>query len=499
MSHLLYSASQSRQIDQAAIHDFHIPGALLMQRAGFLLFRSIPDHCHNISIFIGSGNNGGDGLVAAFFAVQYGLDVQVVHARGLDNLQGDAAHMRDHALALGVTFVPFDQDFVIPSSTEVVIDALLGTGLDREVTGVYAEMISCINRSNSYVLAADIPSGLCADTGTVLGTAVRAHRTCTFVCTKKGMVTADAADYCGEILLDTLNIPEAAYQGVQACAQKLAINTMRNALKPRAYNTHKGSFGTLVVIAGDRGMSGAAQLNSLAALAIGAGKVHLLTHPAHSDIVGPPNPEIMCHGCQTEEEVRYFCDQASTVLIGSGMSNQSEWSQRMFAIAASLPQPVVGDAGFLDYLATVQSATAAGSLIITPHPGEATRLLQGAGVEAPHDRFQIAAALSSHYHSYTVLKGCGSIIHSPESNTLPQVCCYGNPALASAGTGDVLAGMIAGLSAQGYNPMLAASMGVTFHAWVADQLVKDHHHFHLFASDLIRHMNFIHQKADSEC
>jgi NAD(P)H-hydrate epimerase len=413
------------------------------------------------------------------------MNVTVIHLCDLVDIKGDAKLMLDHALSLGVEFVKFDSNYHIPNHTDVVIDALLGTGLNKAVSGQYLEAIKIINKANVYTISADIPSGVCANTGSVLGDAVKANKTCTFIGYKKGLFTSDAPDCVGELILNTLKIPDEIYSRVQPDAEKLFIEEINTITCKRKQNTNKGSFGNLVVIAGDKGMPGAALMNSISALRVGAGKVNLITHPEHSNIICANAPEIMSHGLTDESDIISFCEKASAILIGSGTSLGNKWSEKMFAIIRNINKPIIADAGILDFIKNHKMKS--NDLIITPHPGEAARMLNISTNEINQDRFRAVDELAQKLHCTAILKGKGTLIKSIV-NPQTYLCPYGNSAMATAGMGDVLAGMIAGLRAQGYSALDASKIGVTRHSYIADQLVLKEGKKQLIASDIYLHL-----------
>jgi NAD(P)H-hydrate epimerase len=249
--------------------------------------------------------------------------------------------------------------------------------------------------------------------------------------------------------------------------------------------TNKGSFGNLVVIAGDKGMPGAALMNSISALRVGAGKVNLITHPEHSNIICANAPEIMSHGLTDESDIISFCEKASAILIGSGTSLGNKWSEKMFAIIRNINKPIIADAGILDFIKNHKMKS--NDLIITPHPGEAARMLNISTNEINQDRFRAVDELAQKLHCTAILKGKGTLIKSIV-NPQTYLCPYGNSAMATAGMGDVLAGMIAGLRAQGYSALDASKIGVTRHSYIADQLVLKEGKKQLIASDIYLHL-----------
>ena len=478
----LYSAKESRELDSIIISKHVLSGALLMQRAGFGVFQRISDTARSIMIFSGRGNNGGDGFVVAALAKQENLTVVVVLMSNKNKYVGDAKIMLEYAEALGVDFEMYSKDHVIPNSVDVVIDAIFGTGLSRDVTGDFYHAIESINKSNAHVISVDIPSGISADTGGIFGNAVKADMTVTFIGYKKGLMTGDALDYCGQLELDKLSIPKEAYYSVKPQSYLLNIDSVKALMHHRTQNSHKGMNGHLVVIAGDEGMSGAAVMNSMSALKIGAGKVTLLTHPNHASFFSVMHPEIICYGADTDELEKFdsLMKTATAILIGSGMSIQKIWSHRILKYAFKQSKPIIADAAALDYLHKCESKPL--KLILTPHQGEASRILNIPSNEVNMNRYLSVQVLSKKYNAVSVLKGSGTLIC--DKNGIVYVCPYGNPSMSTAGTGDVLAGMIAGLVAQGHSEINSAIIGTILHSYIADILAEKHGELGFVASDL---------------
>jgi hydroxyethylthiazole kinase-like uncharacterized protein yjeF len=386
-----------------------------------------------ILIVVGPGNNGGDGLVAARILKEQKFDVVVVRA-GNDEIPA-----RDWRLA---------------------VDAIFGIGLTRPVEGQLAEAIAHINTLACPVLAIDIPSGLCADTGRVLGVAIRASRTLTFIAGKPGLYTLDGPDHCGDLVVDAIGIDVGTPEG------RLVEPALFNAnLRPRKRNTHKGDFGSVGIIGGGPGMAGAALLAGRAALKLGAGRVYVGMLERLS--VDPQQPELMLRN--TEETF----DFATTLAIGPGLG-QSAAALDLLRRAIDTPLPLVIDADALNLLAAHSVLLAKVSRgdtarILTPHPAEAARLLHSTTDAVQTDRLATALELARRCNAHVVLKGCGSIVATPDGKWF--VNPTGNAGLASAGSGDVLTGMIAALLAQHWPATEATLAAVHLHGAAADALV----------------------------
>ena len=475
----LYRTAQVRELDRIAIQELGIPGFDLMSRAGDAVFQCIrkqwPD-AQSIAVFCGSGNNAGDGYIIAGLALTAGLKVSVYSLADPVNLNGDAltAYL-NYSDAKGVT-LPFQVGE--PIEADVIVDALLGTGLDRPVTGLYAHAIALINQSPAHVVAVDGPSGLNADTGNVMGCAVKAECTVTFIALKQGLFTGLAADYCGEIFYAALAVPDAVFQAVTPSA----VRVVKASLPRRNRCSHKGDYGHVLIVGGDSGYSGAARLAGEAALRVGAGLVSVATRPEHAALMNLSRPELMCHGVETAGQLTVLLEKADVVVIGSGLG-QSDWAKALFLATISAQKPLVVDADGLNLLAL--SPVTNPGWILTPHPGEAARLLQCSIAKIQQDRFAAAAAIQASYGGIAVLKGAGTLI---ASNDDIAVSTTGNPGMASGGMGDVLSGVIAGLLAQGLPLKNAAQQGVYSHGWAADLAAEKDGERGLLASDLMPYL-----------
>ena len=364
-------------------------------------------------------------------------------------------------------------------SLGVVVDALLGTGLGGDVRGSYVEAIDEINASGAPVVAVDVPSGLCADTGRVLGRAVHADLTVSFIGLKRGLFTLQAMDYTGDLQFADLGVPAGAYQQVAADTWRLSFEPLLEALPPRPASAHKGLYGTVVVVGGDYGMAGAAALAGEAALRCGAGLVRVATRPEHVAALVARTPELMPMGVESGEDLQPLLDAADVLVVGPGLG-QSPWAQYLLQAAMNSGKPVVLDADGLNLLAAGKAKVRPG-MIITPHPGEAARLLGLGNADVQGDRFAACRALQQKVGGVAVLKGNGTLVADGQRMYLSD---YGNPGMASGGMGDVLSGVIGSLLAQGLEPTEAAALGVCLHGAAAD-LAAEEGVRGLLASDLM--------------
>jgi hydroxyethylthiazole kinase-like uncharacterized protein yjeF len=459
----LYTAAQVRDLDQAAIRTLGIPGYTLMQRAADAAFRALRarwPHARHIVVLCGGGNNGGDGYIVARLAREAGFNVEVM-ALTVPSGQGDAARARADWLAAGGTILPASAD--LPAA-DVYVDALFGTGLARAVDGAAYRLIERLNASGRPLLALDVPSGLAADTGNVLGIAVHATATITFVAHKRGLFTGAAADHCGELILDTLGLPETLYTLCTADARLLDALEMSRWLPSRSRGAHKGDFGHVLAIGGERGMGGAIRLAGEAALRVGAGLASVATRAEHVSALNAARPELMAHSVADAAALDPLLQRANVIALGPGLG-QSDWSRALWHAALAAGKPTILDADALNLLANEPLSLPANS-VLTPHPGEAARLLGCDTAEIARDRFAAVRALAKRHAAVVVLKGAGSLIARPDGEV--ALCPWGNPGMASGGMGDVLTGVVAGLLAQGLDPWRAACLGVGLHAQAGD-------------------------------
>lgn len=473
----LYSAQQVRDLD-ARLIAAGTPGFELMQRAAHAGWRALRRHwpdAGRATVLAGRGNNGGDGYLIAALAQRAGWNVRVLAVGDPAQLTGDAALAHGEALAAGVPVLPWHEHAELHG---VLVDALLGTGLGGEVRDPYAAAIRRINNSGLPVLAVDIPSGLGADTGQVLGVAVRADLTVTFIGLKFGLFTADGPDHCGQLVFDDLDAdPQQLPPGAQAV--RLAPASLAK-LAPRPKAAHKGLFGHLLVIGGDHGMGGAALLAGEAALRTGAGLVSLATRREHVPAALARRPELMTQGVSSSAEVLRVAERASVLVAGPGIGRNA-WGRCLLSAAASLERVQVWDADALNLLAEGQMRRPAGVLVITPHPAEAARLLGCSTAQVQADRAAAAHELAKRYDAVTVLKGVGSLIAAPDGRL--ALCSHGHPAMAGAGLGDVLSGILGALLAQHLEAFDAACLAVWLHARAGEVLGSEGRG--LAASDLL--------------
>jgi hydroxyethylthiazole kinase-like uncharacterized protein yjeF len=473
----LYSAAQVRAVD-ARLIAAGTPGFELMQRAARATWRALVRHwptANELTVVAGHGNNAGDGYLVAVLARRAGWTVRVLAVGDPQRLQGDARLAHAEARTEGVVIQAWSAQSELRG---VVLDALLGTGLTGEVREPYARVIGAINASALPVAAVDIPSGLCADTGRVLGVAVRADLTVTFIGLKLGLFTGDAADVVGEWVFNDLQAAPGAFDGIGISALRLTADNLPQPAS-RAPTAHKGQFGHVLLMGGDRGFGGAILLSAQSALRSGAGMVSLATRSEHVPAALARLPEAMVLGISSANQLMGLLQKVSVLVVGPGLG-QSSWGRSLLSAAADAALPQVWDADALNLLAD-EHVSLPRDCVMTPHPGEAARLLGISTAQVQADRPGAAHALSKKYTAVVILKGAGSLIASPDGRL--ALCHQGHPAMATAGLGDVLAGLVGALLAQGMNAFDAACLAVWLHANAGAQQGKSGRG--LAASDLI--------------
>ncbi|MFP4137098.1 MAG: NAD(P)H-hydrate dehydratase [Halomonas sp.] len=478
--HPLYRAEQVRELDRRTIEG-GVAGFALMQRASAAAWQALRTRwpqARSLTVLCGAGNNGGDGHVLAALAAAEGLAVQRILLKGIDELGGDARRAADMATAAGVGAEPWAPG--LRPEGEVLVDALLGTGLSGEVRGAFREAIAAVNESARPVLAIDIPSGLHADTGAVLGEAVKASATVTFIGDKLGLYTGAAADHVGERLFRDLGVDAAAEADLVPAAERLEAGLIEAWLPPRPRTAHKGGCGHALILGGAPGFGGAALLAAEACARLGAGKVSLATAPEHVTASLVRRPEVMVHGVRGAADLGALPEQADVLAVGPGLG-QGSWGQGMLQAALAAERPLVVDADGLNLLATRFREERREAWILTPHPGEAGRLLGCTAAEVEADRPAAALALRRRYGGVIILKGAGTLVAGPSGLA---VCAEGNPGMASGGMGDALTGMLLALLAQGLSPEVAARVGVVVHALAADRAAAAAGERGLLAGDL---------------
>lgn len=486
----LVTAKEMKALDVQAQNDYAMPGILLMDNAAQAVAEAVHEALtalegERVVIFCGGGNNGGDGLGAARWLQSYGVSVRAfVVGAALDAVQGDAAlELAMFTKAGGrVEALSTEDDWVLAelaaSKADVLVDALLGTGFHGELEGDVLRACELLNKSEKYILAVDVPTGVNADNGAVSENAVRADHTVTMALVKTGLLLYPGREYCGDIELADISMPVKLVEEYQSDKYRLTDEIVRELLPLRKANAHKGDAGRVVICAGSPGYTGAAALASDAAVKAGAGLVSLYTPLSSRDVLAIKLTEVMVHGLLERmpgilgggaaSDVASSAEAADVLAIGPGLGTSESTQEAVRTILQKITTPVVIDADALTALAGHTEILAAmqAQKVLTPHPGEMARLtgLEIAEIEA--DRINIAKKYAEEWQAIVVLKGAPTVIGCP--NGTVYVNSTGNSSLATGGSGDVLTGIIAGLAAQEISLQEAAICGVYLHGLAAE-------------------------------
>lgn len=500
----LVTAREMRELDRLTIEELGLPGVVLMENAGRALAEDVAEGLPEgarVAILCGAGNNGGDGYVCARWLREWGHDARVYLCAGRPRPGGDAAiHLGVYERMGGMVVDVPDAEALARVEGEiraaaVVVDALLGTGLSKEVTGHLAEVIAVVNAVPGVRVSADVPSGLDADRGRVLGVCVEAHRTVTFGFAKVGLVTSPGFEHAGVVRVVDIGIPRALLSRVGASLTLLDDPTVREKLPRRPATGHKGTFGHALVIAGSAGKVGAALLCAEGALRGGAGLVTVAAPPEVRPVVEQRILEAMSaeldYEAPLEDSLRALDRLAAgkaAIAWGPGMPTSEAARAVLFAALARLSLPIVLDADALNHVAVEPSVvrSARSPVVLTPHPGEAARLLGRATPDVQSDRLGSARQLAADSGAVVVLKGARTVVAAPDGRAALNPT--GNPGMATGGTGDVLCGLIAALLAQGLDAFDAACVGAYVHGRAGDLARARRGERGMTAGDVVQHL-----------
>jgi len=490
----LLTTGQSRALDQAVSVDLSLTGNALMELASTAIFEAICAWCpelNAISVFCGTGNNGGDGWVIARLALEAGLNVQVEMVGGPERIGGDAAKAYAAFLKAGGLISPSPLSLEALTEQDVIVDAILGTGLRGAVRDHQQVAIDRINASAGTVVSVDCPSGLCSDSGSALPRAVRADLTLTVIAPKQGLFTGDALDCVGQLKYLPVVSAEPQINALDPKAELLELLLHEGHADQhvelglvRASNSHKGHFGRILVVAGNTGMAGAAILASEAALRSGAGLVSAASRADTVMALLQRRPEVMAHEVTQAAELTPLLQMAEVVIVGPGLG-RDDWAAGLLGQVLDAELPTVIDADALHLLPSVsQNQPLHTNCVLTPHPGEAAALLKISTRDVMADRFAASRALARRFNAVTVLKGAGTVITEADGERV-AICPYGNAGMATAGSGDVLAGVIGTLLAQTGSAAHAAALGCCLHAMAGDAVAAERGKAGLVAGDLV--------------
>jgi len=498
----LYTASETRKIDNLAIKEKGVSGYSLMQMAAeFTLDVILREFSpvEELIIFCSKGKNSGDGFLLGSFAKEFGLEVTIVMSNTSNVLKGVSRKAFEEMKDAKVKIISTKSvEKLKVSNKAVIVDALIGTGLKGNLRKNIKESILALNKLGVKlpVLSLDIPSGINPDTGDADDIAVYADITATFVAQKRGCFTSVGKKFSGEIVYSDLEIPKNLFSKITSTSYVVDYEDSISKVVYREQDAHKGHFGNVLIVGGDRGLGGAGLLSSRAAVYSGAGLTSLVTRPEHVSASLVSCPEVMVKGVDSGQDIEEHLVKPDVIAIGPGLG-QSAWSeqmiQRVFWEAEKRDISVIMDADALNLLTKLKlSSDLPKRLILTPHPGEAARLLNTSVAVIESNRFSAAAKIQKKFNATVVLKGSGTVIcHKSGGTQKWGICDSGNPGMATGGMGDVLTGIIAGLLAQGLTLKEAAEAGVDLHAKAADQASLEFGEAGLTSSDVINELKYL--------
>ena len=498
-----------RKADEISIKDYSIPGIVLMENAAFGVINEIDKEIKRetlpqtgIAVIVcGIGNNGGDGFAVARHLKSKGWYPEVFICGDEKKIIGDASINLEIIRKLGVPIILFEEkgtDILneVLGKSRIVIDAILGTGFKGKLKPHFEKIVNIINNQSKYIISIDSPTGLNSDTGFAESSCIMADKTVTLGLPKIGLIINDGPNYCGELVVEGLSIPEKVYDTVGISRYLTDKRFVGNFIKSRHHNSHKGTYGRAFVVAGSKGMAGAGLLSSDAALRSGAGIVELAVPMCLLDTVSGKVPELITkglsedkNGClcsESSESIIQGAMNASVLLVGPGLGLSEGVRYTVFNAIRTYENPIIIDADGLNGISENTSILLerVGETIVTPHPGEMARLMGISTKEVQQDRLNLAERFASKYKVIVVLKGFRTIIATPWGET--WINPTGNPGMATAGSGDVLAGIIAGLIAQGLKAFEAAVCGTFIHGASGDRASENYGQWGMTATDIIR-------------
>lgn len=468
----IYLSKQIKAIDKLAAEYLNINSYELMQLAGQSIYAYVQQF-KNILVVTGAGNNAGDGFVIASMAKKQGIEVTVWNLIAVDNLPVDAKKAALEYIEAGGEIV----EEIEQGDYDCIVDAIFGTGLCREILGQFAKAVNWVNNQDITTVAVDIPSGLEADTGNIMGCAINADITVTVICYKIGLVTNNGKDMCGTLYCEDLNVPVQTYQQVNTNIYLLDKNALKIKELTRQHNSHKGLFGSVIIAGGHDGMLGALILSGRAALRSGCGLVEVVSNNEQAVMISVQCPELMT---ANSIKASRLMPKADVIAVGPGLGLNSQ-SQQVLQHCIKQKKPMVVDADALTLVANNHQFN--NDAVLTPHPKEAATLLNTDVKSIQNNRVIAAQSIAKKYSAVTVLKGSGTVISDTNENV--YICPFGYAGMATAGMGDVLTGMVVSIMAQGFSCVDAAITAVLWHAIAAENCQKGNG---LIATDVIQQL-----------
>lgn len=505
----LVTAEQMRSIDTRAIEDMSVPGVALMENAGRGVFSVIEEEIGEVedlsfAIVCGKGNNGGDGFVVARFLKNAGAEVASYLLGAKSEVKGDAKTNLDIALKAKIEVVEIKSETSVSkleeglNAADVAVDAIFGTGFKGAADGLPAKVIEALNQFKGIVFSVDVPSGLDSTTGQAEGPCVVADVTATLCLPKTGLLLYPGRECAGDVYVVDIEVPSAAIEKEKVKVELIEESYVESALPARPHGAHKGTFGHLLVVAGSPGMTGAAALASMSALKAGCGLVTLAIPASLNDVMEVKLTEVMTLPLPETESRTFaaggldailsFLERADALAIGPGLSTNPETRKLVLKLLPEVKCPTVVDADGLNCLSFDMSVIrkCKAPLVLTPHPGEASRLIGTSASEIDRERIHYAISISKRFSSTLVLKGAPTVVASTDG--LAHVNPTGNSGMATGGSGDVLTGMIGGFLAQGVEGFEASRIAVYLHGLAGDIGAERVTEYSLVAGDIMENI-----------
>ena len=467
----IYDPSTVAEVDNKAIHEFSMPGIELMEKAAAYAFQCAQEcfpNIDSIQIFCGSGNNAGDAYLFGCYAIDHGITTSVIYLSNPKTLKGDAYSAYQRYKAKEGKLIQWHENISI--NCDLIIDGIFGIGINRPVKGIFLKAIELINQNSTPVLSLDIPSGLSGENGKIMGSSVRADLTITFVGKKIGLYINDGPKVNKRIKYSNLDIPEVCFKKAQPILEEINESHIAQILRQRKKDSHKGNFGHVLVVGGNHGMGGAVRITAEAALRTGAGLVSVITTSENAQTILKIRPEIMTHALESDHKnLPHIIDSVDVIAIGPGLG-QDQWAMGLYDAVLESSKPLILDADALNILAKNPQQNE--DWVLTPHPGEAARLLACSNSEIQSDRLKSLKNLCDGFGGVVLLKGQNTLIG--RKATIPHMISAGNPGMSTAGMGDLLTGIISGLYAQfrDQDLQLLTSVSALIHSTAGDRAAR---------------------------
>ncbi|AAK78470.1 NAD(P)H-hydrate epimerase [Clostridium acetobutylicum] len=481
------------KIDQFCTTSLGIPGNILMENAALKVVKNIGEEFKDIVLVCGVGNNGGDGMACARHLNAIGRNLKIFCVGNIEKMSSDCKFNYDILSNIGIQVInlanedDLEEFKTAVQSADLILDCIFGTGLSREVKGIYRDVISIINDEGNYIMAVDTPSGLSSDTGIEMGIAIKAHKTISFVMYKRGFFRYRSEDYTGEIVIENIGVPKFVIDKFHENEYIVDEEMASNSIIKRDKYAHKGNFGRVAIFAGAKGYSGAAYISTEAAVRSGSGLITLCTKEELQNLLSSKLVEAMTASFNDKEKIEKIITSSDAIAVGPGMGNTEETFYKVKEILSTACCPIVIDAdginvlkGRLDTLKNSKN-----KVILTPHPGEMSRI-SGVSIEKlEKNRIDIAKNFAAKYDVIIVLKGYKTVITDGKE---VFVNTTGSSYMASGGMGDCLTGIIVSLVGQGYSPIMAAAIGTFIHGYCGDVLANKM--ANITASDILKEIPY---------